>query len=824
MILYKPYCPRVMISADNTDFCSGTKISLSASTMYEGIHQPHFEWFLNGVSVGTDSNTYSTDTLDNEDIVYCILTGSTCNPCFSNVIQFKVSESCTPSIILSYFVVKSSSDYTSKGEKYTPPKFSGSQVICSGDTVIFSGVTVCGGGNSTYTWFKKQSLGDWEQIRNVTGTTYGYKPKNGDQIKVEMVSSYLCTSVSAVTSNIIGPLTVNPLKIVSVTVSPTGVTQCSEVSTVFTATPTNGGMSPIYKWYKNTTMVQSGSTNTYTYSPTSNDIIYCQLTSDITCAVMNPSVSNICSITINPDVQVQVEIESSPLSVGTICYILSGQTATFATTELQGICGSDTYQWIVNGINRSNNHIYTFYPNHRDEVELKISSTCPCNDGPEYSNMITVEYTSNTGATVSIISDHTEICNGNPVSFSAVTYGFTSPSYQWKLDGSNVGINSPYYSNSSLSNGVLVTCTVTQGVTIKTSNTIIITVLTNRTPTIGIWVEPGTTVCEFEGPIFYLTGYTYGGNNPSFQWKKNGNNVGYNQTTYQPTMDLITGDIINCVMTSNYSCLTTTTAISNSVTMTVNEYVTPSVQISVTPGCLELSNDFTAHPTYGGSSPVYQWYAPGVGSGVVATGPTWNGVEFVGINPTEQVWCVMTSSEPCRDEYQCSSNILTIRYCSGTTMDNLFLNADGYDTTDWNWDNVNNRPIYWYDNKPWSKYERRNGGDGFSNYHLYQYFDGGGSAFYLYYFNPSSIPLVIGDTYRFSFNYRTPSYVEGYFYVDQVYLFTAPANTGNAQYYEFDWVATFSSIPVANGYNYPQGFYIIAFDWLDIDNINFYKL
>jgi len=824
MNLFKPWCPQVMISSDGTKFCSGTTITLTASTIYEGIHQPHFDWMLNGQEIGDDENKFRANSFANGDTIYCVLTGSTCKPCYSNMLQFEVYEPCTPSVTLNYFVVKSSSDFTTKDGRYRPPVFEGVPVICSGDTVVFSGVTVCGGGNPTYTWYKKEALGDWEQIRNATGTTYAYKPKNGDQIKVEMTSSAICASPSGVTSNTIGPLTVNPLKPVSVTVSPTGLTQCTGISTVFTATPTNGGTSPIYKWYKNTTMVQSGSTNTYTYSPTTNDKIYCQLTSNITCAVENPSVSNICSITINPNVTVQVEIESVPRSSGTTCYILSGQTATFATTELQGLCGGDTYQWIVNGGNRSTSHVYTFYPNDRDEVELRITSTCPCNDGPVYSNMISVEYTTNTGATISIVSDHMEICDGHPVNFTGVTYGFTSPTYQWKVNGSNVGTNSAYYSNSSLSNGDSVTCTATQGITTKTSNTIVITVLTNRTPTIGIWVEPGNIVCQFEGPIFYITGYTYGGNNPSFQWKKNGNNVGYNQTSYQPTTDLTTGDIITCVMTSNYICLTTTTATSNPVVMTVNEYVTPSVQISVDPGCLELSNNFTAQPTDGGTTPVYQWYAPGIGSGVVMTGSTWNGVEFTGINSTEQVWCVMTSSEICRDEYQCSSNILTIGLCSGTTMNNLFLNADGYGTTDWNWDTVNDRPIYWYDNKPYEQYERRNGGDGFTDYHLYMYFPGGGSAFYLYYFNPATIPLVLGDTYRLSFNYRTPSSMVGYFWVNNTYLFTAPSNTGNAQYFQFDWVSTLSSIPVPNSYGYPQGFYLIALDWLDIDDINFYKL
>ena len=61
---------------------------------------------------------------------------------------------------------------------------------------------------------------------------------------------------------------------------------------------------------------------------------------------------------------------------------------------------------------------------------------------------------------------------------------------------------------------------------------------------------------------------TNGGSSPSYQWKKNGSNVGTNSTTYTNS-SLVNGDVITCVMTSNASCANPTTATSNSTTMTV---------------------------------------------------------------------------------------------------------------------------------------------------------------------------------------------------------------------------------------------------------------
>lgn len=61
---------------------------------------------------------------------------------------------------------------------------------------------------------------------------------------------------------------------------------------------------------------------------------------------------------------------------------------------------------------------------------------------------------------------------------------------------------------------------------------------------------------------------TNGGTTPSYQWKKNGTNVGTNSTTYTITT-LSNNDVVTCVMTSNAICANPTTATSNSITNTV---------------------------------------------------------------------------------------------------------------------------------------------------------------------------------------------------------------------------------------------------------------
>ena len=174
---------------------------------------------------------------------------------------------------------------------------------------------------------------------------------------------------------------------------------------------------------------------------------------------------------------------------------------------------------------------------------------------------------------VSISETSNNICSGTSVTFTATpTNGGTIPTYQWKLNGSNVGTNSTTYTNSGLINSDIVSCVMTSNAscaspTNVTSNSVTMSVTSNVTPSVSITgtsnICPGTSVTFTATP-------TNGGSVPSYQWKLNGSNVGTNSTTYTNT-GLINGDIVSVVMNANNTCQTTSTATSNSITMTVSQ-------------------------------------------------------------------------------------------------------------------------------------------------------------------------------------------------------------------------------------------------------------
>ncbi len=91
-------------------------------------------------------------------------------------------------------------------------------------------------------------------------------------------------------------------------------------------------------------------------------------------------------------------------------------------------------------------------------------------------------------ASVSIAASATQVCSGSPVTFTATPVnGGGAPQYQWKVNGNNVGTNSPTYTTTTLANGAVVTVVMTSSVLCPTtptvaSNAITMTVTNPVTP------------------------------------------------------------------------------------------------------------------------------------------------------------------------------------------------------------------------------------------------------------------------------------------------------------------------------------------------------
>lgn len=249
--------------------------------------------------------------------------------------------------------------------------------------------------------------------------------------------------------------------------------------------------------------------------------------------------------------------------------------------------------------------------------------------------------------TVSIAaSPGSSVCAGTTVTFSATSTSVSTPHYQWKKNGVDVGTDNSAYVSNSLTTGDVIEVVMTATPTctspaVVTSNSINMTVNPILPASVGIAVSPGAELCNTTAATFTATPVN-GGASPLFQWKRNNLNVGTNSATYSPT-DLVDGDVIKCFMTSNGVCATPVNSESNSVAVIVSGIVTPSVSIDGPgPFCSGTAVTLTAVPIHGGASPSFVWKKNGqvVGS----NSPAYSDATFA---HNDQVTVEMTTSRTC---------------------------------------------------------------------------------------------------------------------------------------------------------------------------------
>jgi hypothetical protein len=176
------------------------------------------------------------------------------------------------------------------------------------------------------------------------------------------------------------------------------------------------------------------------------------------------------------------------------------------------------------------------------------------------------------------------------------------------------------------------------------------------TPTLSITSDK-TDVCVGSSVTFTAHPVS-GGSAPTYQWKKNGTtNIGSGGTslTLQDNQ-VVTGDVISCVMTANNVCQTSATAASNGITLNVSSYLTPTVSISTaaTSVCSGNNVSFNTSATNGGSNPTYQWFRTGIaaGGGASITFPSNS------LSNNDVITCILTANNACQTSATANSNAI----------------------------------------------------------------------------------------------------------------------------------------------------------------------
>jgi hypothetical protein len=360
----------------------------------------------------------------------------------------------------------------------------------------------------------------------------------------------------------------------------------------------------------------------------------------------SPSSATSTAITISaassfvPGVQVSLSSGSNPSC--------SGEAITFDAAATNG-GSTPTYQWQVNGNTVGTGPTYSSSSLANGSIVTCILTSSLSCASPATANSNSTTLSINQNVTPSVVSAITAgsnpSCTGQPVTFTATpTNGGTSPSYQWQVNGNNVGTNSPTYSSSSLTNGQVVTCVMTSNAACASPSTStssgIAMQISSVTPTVSTTITAGSNPICAGSPVSFSATATNGGTAPSYQWYVNGIAVSGATTTFYSSSNLANGDVVTCSLTSNESCVTTSTVNSVGITMTVNQI--PGTPVITQNGLVLTSSAPTGN----------QWYLNGVAI-VGATSQTYTATQ-------NGNYTVVVSNSGCTSPASANSIVSTV--------------------------------------------------------------------------------------------------------------------------------------------------------------------
>jgi len=167
--------PAVAITASQTNICNGALVTFTAAPANGGT--PAYQWLKNGSNVGTNSATYASNTVANNDIISCVMTGNatcaTAPTATSNNIVMSNTPVVTPSVSIT-------STFAS---------------VCGGTPVTFTATPVNGGAPG-YQWLKNGN-----NVGNNSPTYSAADFNSSDAVSVVMTSTAACASSPTATSN-----------------------------------------------------------------------------------------------------------------------------------------------------------------------------------------------------------------------------------------------------------------------------------------------------------------------------------------------------------------------------------------------------------------------------------------------------------------------------------------------------------------------------------------------------------------------------------------------------------------------------------------------
>lgn len=497
--------------------------------------------------------------------------------------------------------------------------------VCSGSTITFSTPTVTG---ATYSWTGPATF--TSALQNPTRPAATTAMAGTYSVTVTAGG---CTSLAGTANVVVNASPATPVPSINGSTTPAAI--CAG-GTITLTTPTIGGAT--YSW----TGPNSYSAAVRNPPAITNATPAMGGTYSLTVTVAGcTSAAGTVSIVVNP-------IPATP-TAGSNSPVCTGTTINFTTPAVTGA----TYAWtgpsaFTSTLQNPSRTGATVTMAGTYSVTITVSG-CISLAG---TTTVVVSSTVTPSVAISLSSGTNPSCAGQPLTFTASPVnGGTTPSYQWQVNGSNVGTNSPTFISSAITNGQAVTCIMTSSSgcaspVSATSNSIAMTI--NPVPATPS-ASSNSPVCsgntiDLTSSVVSGAAYNWTGPNSFASTLQNPSTAA--STTSMAGIYSVTATVSGC------------TSLAGTVSVIVNATVAPSVTISASPAgpiCSGTSITFTAVSVNGGTTPTYQWQVNGLNAG--AGGPTFINSSLAN---GDIVTCVLNSNAICASPSTAASNAITM--------------------------------------------------------------------------------------------------------------------------------------------------------------------
>lgn len=371
----------IALTSGTNPSAAGTSVTFTATPTNGGTN-PFYQWKVSGVNAGTNSATFTSTSLSDNQIVTCVMMSNVAcaNPASgtSNAITMTITGSTYCGAGTTNLTYEYISNVTMGSISNATAHLSyGDYTSLSTNLAIGSSATITVTNGSPYASDQVIIWCDWNNNgvftdagENVFTSAAGLGPFSASitppvgatlgavRMRIRLTDTGAGPNVTSCGNSSYGEVEDYTINVtgtgatagVSIAVSSGSNPTCSGSLVTFTATPANGGSTPAYQWKVGSANVGTNAATYTTTALTSGQVVTCVMTSNLIGVIGNPALSNAITMTINSAVTPGVSIAlTSGTNPGA-----SGASATFTATPTNGGT-SPSYQWKVSGVNVGTN-------------------------------------------------------------------------------------------------------------------------------------------------------------------------------------------------------------------------------------------------------------------------------------------------------------------------------------------------------------------------------------------------------------------------------------------------------------------------------------